>query len=312
MKTKLLINPFERIAGWQALGLGVFIMALTAVLGKINNVAFDGVLDAHTGSHSFKAAFAMQAINLLVLFLCMWLAGACFSKSKIRAVDIVGTMALSRTPMLLLTILCFLPIVPMDLSNILRMIIFTLCCLVLGIWMIALMYNAYTTSCHIKGTRAVVSFIGALLVAEVISKCIFIFVLSSLLSSADSAGSNGAFAQGSTESAIIVDLSDIHQSTEKIVEAFERKDFDTVAAYFDDTMKKALPVNALKLTWLQITLTKGAFESSDLSNKKETAIDNFDIIDVPLKFKRNELNLRLTFNKDGNLSGLFFIPLSNS
>ena len=308
MKTKLLINPFERIAGWQALGIGVFIMALTAVLGKVNDVAFDGALDVHAVQHGFAAAFAMQAVNLTVLFLTMWLAGVCFSKSKIRIVDVAGTMALARVPMFLLVIICFLPIVPVDVLSIPRMAVFGLVTIITIIWTITLMYNAYTTSCHIKGSRGVVSFIGALLVAEVISKCIFIFVLSGLLSGADSAGSNGAFAQGSAESAIIVDLSDIHQSTEKIVEAFEKKDFDTVAAYFDDAMKKGLPVSTLKLMWLQITITNGAFEKADLSNKKVSTVDNYEIIEVPFKFKRNNLNLRLVFNNDGTLGGMFIRP----
>jgi hypothetical protein len=47
---KFFINPFERIAGWQALFLGVVVMTLTAVVGKINLVAFDGVLDVHAGA----------------------------------------------------------------------------------------------------------------------------------------------------------------------------------------------------------------------------------------------------------------------
>ena len=79
MKVKLLINPFERIAGWKALFIGIAIMALTAVVGKINNVAFDGVLDVHAGAtFSFLVSFAMQGVNFLVLFLILWLAGVCF------------------------------------------------------------------------------------------------------------------------------------------------------------------------------------------------------------------------------------------
>ena len=86
MKSKsignFLINPFTRIAGWQALVIGIVIMTLTAVVGKINGVAFDGVLDVHTGaSFGFTASFAMQAIDFFALFLAMWLAGICFSKS---------------------------------------------------------------------------------------------------------------------------------------------------------------------------------------------------------------------------------------
>ena len=160
MKIKWLINPFERIAGWQALGIGVCVMALTAVFGKINGVAFSGVIDVRAAEHGFPAAFAMQAVDLLVISMMMWLAGICFSRSKIRVVDVVGTMALSRAPMLLLVVICFLPVVPNSLYDIPRLIVFGIIGIVWIIWMIALMYNAFSVSCRIKGSRGVISFIG--------------------------------------------------------------------------------------------------------------------------------------------------------
>ena len=311
MKTKWLINPFERIAGWQALGIGVCVMALTAVFGKINNIAFDGVLDVHAGPHGFTAAFAMQAVNLIVLFLIMWPAGVCFSKSKIRAVDVAGTIALSRTPMLLLTTLCFLPIVPSGLSDITitRIVVFSIISIILIIWMIALMYQGYSLSCGIKGSRSVISFIGALLIAELVSKCVFIFLLGSLFTNIEVAKNNDSPANP-IESTVTVDLSDIHQSAEKIVAAFGKSDFEAIVAYFDDTMKKGLSAGKLKLTWLQITMTNGAFENADLINAKKSSIEKFDIIDIPLTFKKSQLNLRLTFNKDGTIGGLFLLPVN--
>ena len=111
---KWLINPFERFAGWQALFIGVVAMALTAVVGKINNMAFAGPLYVYVGGAtlSFSAAFAIQAVNYLMLFFTMWLSGVCFSKTKPRVIDIAGTMALAHAPMLLFTILCLLPITP--------------------------------------------------------------------------------------------------------------------------------------------------------------------------------------------------------
>ena len=182
---KRFFNPFERIAGWQALFLGIIVMALTAIIGKINQIAFNGVLDVHGGaSFSFSASFIMQAVDFLALFLTMWLAGVCFSKSKIRAIDIAGTMALARTPMLALVLICFLPVFPKDIFDILRSVIFAVIAIPLTVWMIALMYNAYTVSCHLKGSRAVWSFIGALLVAEAVSIVVFIFLLSGLFTSA--------------------------------------------------------------------------------------------------------------------------------
>jgi uncharacterized membrane protein len=154
MKVKWLINPFERIAGWQALLIGVAVMALTAVVGKVTGVAFDGVLDVHAGAtFGLTASFAMQGVNFLALFLTMWLSGVCFSKSRLRAIDVAGTTALARAPMLLLAVVCFLPVAPESIFDITRTVIFVTVCLPFIVWMVALMYNAYTVSCHLKGKR---------------------------------------------------------------------------------------------------------------------------------------------------------------
>jgi hypothetical protein len=305
---KWIYNPFERIAGWQALFMGVALMALTAVAGKINHVAFDGILDVHAGAtFSFTASFAMQAVNFPVLFLTMWLAGVCFSKSRLRTVDVAGTMALARAPMLLLAMICFLPVAPASLFDIPRVIAFLLISIPFIIWMIALMYNAYTVSCHLKGVRAVVSFIGALLVAEIASKLIFIFLLGSLFAAEPI---KDGFSSGSKENMEAIDSLTIRQKAENVVKAFEQSDFNTITVYFDETMKKGLSPSGLRIAWTQNTLTCGKFEKADTGDMKETRIDRFDVIEVPFYFARAKRNLRLVFNEDGTIAGLFFLPVN--
>ncbi len=55
------------------------------------------------------------------------------------------------------------------------------------IWMVALMYKAYTVSCNLKGAKAVVTFIISLILAEIVSKILILALLSSTLG----ANSNG-------------------------------------------------------------------------------------------------------------------------
>lgn len=310
MKAKWLINPFERIAGWSALMIGLCAMVATAVIGKINNVAFDGVLDAHPAVHTFSMAFVMQAVNWVVVFLVMWLAGICFSRSKIRIIDVAGTMALSRAPMLLLSILAFLPIVPQNLADILRSVIFGVCGIILIIWVIALMYNAFSISCHIKGPRCTVVFIGALIIAEIISKVLIFLLWGSIFiipKAADNTHVPDCNTSDST-SIVTVDLSDIHQTAANIVKAYEQTDFDSVVLYFDNNMKKALSVAKLKMTWVQIVMTYGAFEKAEMENIKESSLNGYDRIEIPFVFKKGKLYLRLAFNKDGTVCGMFLQP----
>ncbi len=304
MKAKWLINPFERIAGWQALTIGIVIMALTAVIGKLNQVAFDGALDAHVGAtFSFPTAFAMQAIDFLSLSIVMWITGIIFSKSKVRVIDVAGTMALARTPMLLLTIICFLPVVPNSLFDFPRLTIFVIITIPLYIWMIALMYNAYSVSCHLKGSRAIILFIGALVVAEVVSKYIIFILLSGSFTNLPASGT------GSAENVVVVtDSLTIRQKTEEIVKAFEHVDFNAITVYFDATMKKGLPASGLKMVWLQTNMTYGKFEKADLANLKESSTEKYEIVEVPFTFQKGKLNLRLVFDKNGAIGGLFLKP----
>ena len=306
---KYLINPFERIAGWQALLIGGGAMALTAVFGKINHVAFDGVLNVHAADmpFSFAASFAMQAVNFLSLFLTMWIAGVCFSKAKFRALDVAGTMALAYIPMLLLAVICFLPIVPVGLHDFSRMFIFGAIVIPFIIWTVALMYNAYTVSCHLKGVKAVVSFIGALLIASVISKVVVIFMLSNLFSG----NPTSTFETNSSENtAIVADSLTIRQKTENVIKAFEQGNFNAITVYFDATMKERLTPNMMRMAWVQAGATGGRFEKADIEGLTETRINDFDIIEVPLIFRRENLKLRLAFNRDGEISGLFILPMN--
>ena len=108
MKKKL-INPFERIAGWKALAIGLCFISLTAILGHMNYLLFDRITYVTFRQHTLGIAFYAQAINLALVSLAMWVAGKFFSKSKIRMIDVFGTMALSRAPLLLIVLAAFLP-----------------------------------------------------------------------------------------------------------------------------------------------------------------------------------------------------------
>jgi len=299
---KWLINPFERIAGWQALFIGLVVMALTAVVGKINQITFDGVLDVHVlGTFSFWASFTMQAVNFITLFLTMWLAGTFFSKSKLRAIDVAGTMALARTPMLLMAIICFFPVVPADLYDIPRLVVFALCCTLIIIWMIGLMYNAYAVSCNMKGGRAILSFIGALFIAEVVSKLVLFFLMGILFTSTPATGATVTIPVEHTEIANMT----IRQKTENVVMAFEQGNTDAIPAYFDETMKKGLSANALKLTWIQLNFLYGKFEKADMDGLEETSSNNNHLVIVPFYFQKEKRHLQLAFNSQGEISGLY-------
>lgn len=171
---KWLFNPFTYIAGLPALLIGFAFMLLTLIGGYYGNLHFNGVIDAHFG---ISAGFQTYMLEQLVAWACpvliFYLLALMLSKSNFRFIDIAGTMAVSRAPMLLLSIAAIFLKGYMANVNPLKvdktLIAVGLLMLLPCIWMIALMYNAFTVSANLKGSKAVTGFIIGLIVAEVIS-----------------------------------------------------------------------------------------------------------------------------------------------
>ncbi len=181
----LIWNPFTRIAGWQAFGVGIVIVIISAVLASYGNLVFDGAVDAHFGNHIGVAkSLIITGISLLSVVLAMYVVGIIISKN-FRFVDILGTMTLARAPYLLLAVLAPFATFP-DIEQILQnpmivleypsIIIIGIVSVPILVWSIALMYNGLKVSTGAKGTKLTVGFIVGILVAEIISK-IFIHLI---------------------------------------------------------------------------------------------------------------------------------------
>jgi hypothetical protein len=181
----LLMNPFTRIAGWQAFGLGLAFIALMGFLGASSGVAFDGVFDMHLFENTIQQAFTFLGIDLVCLVLVMWVVGLIVSKN-FRFIDILGTMTLAKAPFLIMAIFGYFVTAP-DMNEIMRnpyvilqstsfliMIILTMPVMV---WSIALMFNALKVSCDLKGSTLTVAFIIGLFVSEILAKVLIHFIV---------------------------------------------------------------------------------------------------------------------------------------
>lgn len=186
----LIFKPFTRIAGWQAFILGLVFVALSGVIGTYAQVLFDGVLDAHITDQAvgFKTSFVLLGIDIVCITVVMYLAGMIISKQT-RMIDILGTMTLARAPMLLLAI-AGLFVTPISGAEIMQnpmvifgdplFILFTLLAILLVVWFVALMYNAFKVSTGEKGGRLIAAFIIGLILAESLSKILVIVFLKNM------------------------------------------------------------------------------------------------------------------------------------
>jgi len=184
---KWLFNPFQYLAGMRALLIGWAIILVTAVIAFFSHAHFDGAIDIHFGaSSSFISYFLEPLIDWTCLIVTMYVLGRVASDSSIRFIDIAGTMSLARWPLFPVAFLGFIPTPVIDpkasldvlVSQVLSPAVITQGLLTLPfiVWFIALLYNAFSVSTNLKGSKAVWSFIGGLIIAEVISKIIFSYV----------------------------------------------------------------------------------------------------------------------------------------
>lgn len=178
---KWLFNPFIYIAGQRALAIGLSAMFISAFIAYFSHTHFDGAIDMHTSrSPSPLYVFFIElAVNFICTTALFYAAARLFSTSATRLIDIAGTMALARWPMVFVSVIGFGLIPPA--SNSMKVVmesitplhvVLSLLSLLFAIWMIALMYNAYTVSANAKGSKAVISFIGSLLATEIITHII--------------------------------------------------------------------------------------------------------------------------------------------
>jgi hypothetical protein len=198
--SQYLFNPFRTLAGSKALFLGAAIILITAFLGSLSNTHFDGVLDVHTGQKAPTwLFFAESLIDWLCMVLFLFFSTLIFSRSQWRFIDIAGTQALSRWPTLI-TALVMLPdanrrfgeylmsklgqssaAVTINSTDAVIFFVAAIIAVLMIIWMVALMYKAYTVSCNVKGAKAIATFIVSLVLAEIVSKVLIITLLSSTL-----------------------------------------------------------------------------------------------------------------------------------
>jgi len=190
-------NPFEKIAGWKAFGIGIVILCLSTVTGYFGNTVFYGISIKAVPCITWCKAFSLQAIGLATTVLVMWIIAFLFAK-HVRFQDILGTVTLAKYPLVLPAIM-FLAISQrlnelnnmllsatnyqetMELFNNLSFMdyslfaLFVIVSILILVWTITLLFNAFRVSTNLKGGKCVLLFIAIMLISEIVIH-IIIFV----------------------------------------------------------------------------------------------------------------------------------------
>ncbi|MFC1558205.1 hypothetical protein ACFL40_02500 [candidate division KSB1 bacterium] len=191
-----LFNPFYYIAGGRALIIGLVVIILAGLIGSLTNTHFSGILDVKTGK-VLPLWFDISAglVNWIIMGVLIMIGGLIISKSRFRFVDVWGTQALSRFPTIISAFITMEPnsrrfgkllvsqpnnLAALASENIGGLIFFILVLLItilMVIWMVYLMYRAFSVSCNVKGGKAIAIFIAVVMIGEIVSLVIFISIL---------------------------------------------------------------------------------------------------------------------------------------
>ena len=176
-----MFNPFVRIAGARSLAIGLVGIVAAGLAAAGAGIHFDGLLDVHGGNEvALWVPVVEGLVNWSVFTLLLLLVALLFSKSAVRLIDIAGTQAMARMPLLLVAAICNLPLIQDAFDGVAAAVISgqlaglpwgalatgILVTLAGVVWMVALMWKAFSISCNMRGGRAIALFILAVLIGE--------------------------------------------------------------------------------------------------------------------------------------------------
>ena len=90
------------------------------------------------------------------------------------------------------------------------------------------------------------------------------------------------------------------------IRQFQSNNTDSVFNYFNDDMRSRLGAADLAKIWSQLEATMGKFK--DIGEPKGMQFDDYYQLETQLRFEKKNLRYRLAFDKDNNISGMFFVP----
>lgn len=180
---RLFVDPFVRWGGGGA-ALAGFAFALAGVAISQLGVHFDGFLDLHVGNAAPSTALAIgeQLVAVPLGAAVFWLIARLLGGSGRRFVDFLGAVGVAHAPAVIFAVpLSALVPVSSDMTRMTRMspalLVIIVVALVCIAWQIALLFFGYRNASGLRGPRLGLSFVGAILVAEIVSKVVLSFAM---------------------------------------------------------------------------------------------------------------------------------------
>lgn len=142
-------NPFERIAGWKALFFGWLGMLAASALAAFNGTHFTGMFSAiYTVSTGWYVPFFELMLIWLPLTIFCALYCQFFGSSHYRLIDVLGTIAFSMVPYLIISAGGFIRLLP--LGGEMQMVLMIVFIYLSLVWSLMLIFHALRVSGNLK------------------------------------------------------------------------------------------------------------------------------------------------------------------
>ena len=133
-------------------------------------------------------------------------------------------------------------------------------------------------------------------------KCVRLFFIFSMISTLPLLSYAGQ--QEASKSSGITTLA------KELVEQLVREDFSGAAKNFDDTMKGVMLPEKLQQVWKAVLTQAGAFKKQ--TGARTERLQQFDIVFVTCEFEKVTVDVKVVFNGERQIAGLFFQPAASS
>lgn len=198
-----LFNPFIRIGGGQALVLGLAAIVASGLAAAAADMHFSGLLDVRGVSRApFWVPVVEGLVNWSSISVILAAVSLLIAPRTVRLIDLAGTQALARVPLLPAALVLALPPVrdgnqeltefaraaldgqmvtpaPVSLFVGITAGLLVIACVV---WMVGLMWKAFSVSCNQRGGRAVALFVGAIIVGQMATQLVLSRMFGDLVS----------------------------------------------------------------------------------------------------------------------------------
>ncbi len=187
IENSLLVNPFQKIAGFKALFLGIIVLLLMSILGVWSNVYIEGTIgylfadNVKAIKPNFLLLLYQNAVSCTILALVFILFSKLNKQRNLRIIDFFGTVALARFPILISLIFTFLDkyfepdSYKMDYSKGIELhlnlsgLLSAFVIMATWAWLIMTYLFAFKESSGLQGKKLWISFVMAMLVGELLA-----------------------------------------------------------------------------------------------------------------------------------------------